>query len=167
MDRTRVHVQIAHPNLARTGDGALDTAYDVVIAKTEKFVTPRGVKGKATVFSRISPDQIKADKTGGLRAAALSAKARVENAIGKLRAPPDKKMRLLDLLTAMVKGNIAESSKDFFSADGANIVRPALHLSDNKLVRFANEPPAQIPASRPRTAAVPTEVILPELPPEE
>jgi len=167
MDRTRVHVQIAHPNLARTGDGPLDTAYDVVIAKTEKFVTPRGVKGKATVFSRVSPDRIKADKTGGLRAAALSAKASIENAVGKLRIPSEMKMRVLAPLTALVKGHIAESSKEFFSADSANMVLPTLHVSGNKLVRFADEPPAQIPASRPRTAPVPTEVILPELPPDE
>ncbi len=166
MDRTRVHVQIAHPNLAKTSEGTLDSAYDVVIAKTEKFVTPRGVKGKATVFSRVSPDRIKADKTGRLHAAAVSAKASIEHAIGKLRVPPEKKMRLLDLLTALVKGNIAESSREFFSADNSNIVRPVLHLSDNKLVRFADEPPGEIPASRPRTASAPNEVILPELPPE-
>ncbi len=166
MDRTRQHVQIAHPNLGRTGEGALDTAYDVVIAKTEKFITPRGVKGKATVFSRVSADRIKADQTGRLHAAATSAKATIKEAIGKLRAPPELKMRLSNLLTALVKGNISDSSKEFFSADGANMVRQVLHLSDNKLVRFADVPPAEIPAGRPRANSVPTEVILPELPPE-
>ena len=167
MDRTRVHLQIAHPNLAKASENNLDTAYDVVIAKTEKFVTPRGVRGKATVFSRVSPDRIKTDKTGRMHAAAVSAKATIENAIGKLRTPPEKKTRLLNLMAALVKGNISDSSREYFSADNANIARPVLHLSDNKLVRFADEPPAEIPASRPRTTSVPIEVILPELPPEE
>jgi hypothetical protein len=166
MDRTRVHVQIAHPNLAPTSDG-LEGAYDVVIAKSEKFVTPRGVKGTATIFSRVSPERIKDDKTGRLRAAATEAKAAIEHAIGKLKYPPEKKSRLLSLMSALVKSNISDSSKEFFAADGAHLIRPALHVSGSKLVRFADEPPTEMPASRQRSASLPSEVILPELPPEE
>ncbi len=166
MDRSRVHVQIAHPNLAKTSDETLDRAYDVVIAKTEKFVTPRGVKGKATVFSRVSPNRIKTDKTGQLQEAAANAKSLITDAISKLRLAPEKKKGLLGHMTAFIKGNIDETSKEFFSADSARLIRPALRLSDNKLVRFADEAPAEIKASRPRAASAPTEVVLPELPPE-
>ncbi len=166
MDRTRVHVQIAHPNLAPTSEG-LEGAYDVAIAKTEKFVTPSGVKGTATVFSRVNPERIKADKSGHLRAAAADAKAAIEHAIGKLKYPPEKKTRLLSLMSALVKSNISDSSKEFFSADGAHLMQPALRVSGNKLVRFADAPPEQIPARRQSGAPLPSEVILPELPPEE
>lgn len=157
---------IANRNLYQSGGDALDTAYDVVIAKAEKFVTPREVKGKTIVFSRISPDRIKADQTGSLHAAGTAAKSFIETAIGKLKSKPAQKKRLADSLAVQVKGNIRESSKAFFSADSMNIAKNLLHAPQAKLVRFVDNANTEIPAKSAPATPLPKEIVLPELPPE-
>ena len=149
--------KIVNSNLQRSNHDGLNTAYDVVIAKTEKFITPRGVKGKTTVFSRISPDQLRDDKNGGLRAAATKARCFLEEKIAALKCAQDKKDRLLSLLSAQVEGNISHSSTEFFSADKVNVSAKLFEIPEAKLVRFVDASNTDIPP-----APTPTKSITPK-----
>lgn len=167
MSKTFLTPTVVHPNLGATSTEGMKGAYDVVIAKTEKFITPDGKKGRARVFSRVSPEQILDDKSGKLQAYASKAKSKISDVILKLKAPVDKKNQLLDLMAVQVKGEIAKSSSEFFSADMFHNANPAFKIpAQEKQVRFVDAANVEIPRNKPAPTPLPAEVILPELPPE-
>ena len=86
---------VVHPNLGATSTEGMKGAYDVVIAKNEKFITPDGKKGRVRVFSRVNPERILDDKSGKLQAYADRAKSKISDAILKLKAPAEKKNKLI------------------------------------------------------------------------
>lgn len=158
---------VAHSNLGATSTEGMKGAYDVVIAKTEKFITPDGRKGRVRVFSRVSPERILDDKSGKLQAYASIAKSKISDAILKLKAPVEMKNKLLDLMAVQVKGEITKSSSEFFSADMFNTVNPVFKIPvQEKQVRFVDAANVEIPRNLPAPSHLPKEVILPELPPE-
>jgi hypothetical protein len=166
MSRPFLTPTVVHPNLGATSTEGMKGAYDVVIAKTEKFITPDGKKGRARVFSRVSPEQILDDKSGKLQAYASKAKSKISDAILKLKAPVDKKNKLLDLMAVQVKGEITKSSSEFFSADMFHNANPLFQIPVQRQVRFVDAANVEIPRNKPAPTPLPAEVILPELPPE-
>ncbi len=159
---------VAHPNLGHTSTEGMQGAYDVLVARKEEFVTPQGVKGRQRVFSRVSPEQIQADKSGDLKKGALKAKARIEGAFSKLKISANKKEALLEYMGVQIKGNITASSKEFLSADAFHSANRSgkFAAAQKKEVRFAASAPAEIPLPARRTPTLPKEIILPELPPD-
>jgi hypothetical protein len=155
-----------HPKVDKTSTEGMKGAYDVVIAKEEKFITTKGKTGRARVFSRVSPEKISDDKSGNLQAYAKSAKARISDAILKLKTTTEKKNRLLDLMSVQVKGNIAKSSSEFLGADSLSHANRVFRLPEQKQVRFMDTANVEIPHNKSAQAALPKVVILPELPPE-
>ena len=167
MSRTVLPSTVAHPNLGATSSEGIKSPYDVVIAKEEKFITPDGKKGKVRVFSRVSPERILDDKSGKLQAYATKAKSKSIDAILNLKVPVEKKNKLLDLMAVQVKGDIAKSSSEFFSADMFSSARQGFRIPvQTKQVRFVDAANVEIPRNKPAPNSVPKEVILPELPPE-
>jgi len=166
MNRISRTPTVVHPNLGKTSTEGMKGAYDVVIAKEEKFITPDGKTGRARVFSRVSPEKIRDDKSGDLQAYAKNAKAKISDAIHKLKTSTEKKNRLLDLMAVQVKGDIAKSSSEFFGADTFNLANQGFRLPEQKQVRFTDAANVEIPRNQPASRALPKEVILPELPPE-
>ena len=166
MSKTFLTPTVVHSNLGATSTEGMKGAYDVVIAKTEKFITPDGKKGRARVFSRVSPEQILDDKSGKLQAYASKAKSKISDAIFKLKAPVEKKNKLIDLMAVQVKGDIATSSSEFFSADMFHNANPLFQIPVQRQVRFVDAANVEIPRNKPAPTPLPTEVILPELPPE-
>ena len=166
MSKTFLTPTVVHSNLGATSTEGMKGAYDVVIAKTEKFITPDGKKGRARVFSRVSPEQILDDKSGKLQAYASKAKSKISDAIFKLKAPVEKKNKLIDLMAVQVKGEIAKSSSEFFSADMFHNANPLFQIPVQRQVRFVDAANVEIPRNKPAPTPLPTEVILPELPPE-
>jgi hypothetical protein len=167
VNRPISHSTVAHPNIGNANTDGLNGVYDVIVAKKETFITPDGLKGRARVFSRVTPEQIREDPSGELRSGAKKAKSFLTEAISKLKVPDQKKQRLRDMMTAQVKGNIQSSSKEFFGVDGFQILDKAtLHLSVQKQVRFVDANNSQIPTKQLAAPTLPKEVILPELPPE-
>jgi hypothetical protein len=159
---------VAHPNLANTSSEGLKGAYDLVVLNHEKFITTKNTLGSAKVFTRVSSDQVLKDKSDNLKHFALEAKSRIRDAILKLRVPPEKKERLLDLMAAQIKGNIKESSKEFIGADAFNTVNQSgFRIPVQKQVRFVIADAAEIPRNDRRSQLLPKEVILPEIPPDE
>ena len=166
MSKTFLTPTVVHSNLGATSTEGMKGAYDVVIAKTEKFITPDGKKGRVRVFSRVSPEQILDDKSGKLQAYASKAKSKISDAIFKLKAPVEKKNKLIDLMAVQVKGEIAKSSSEFFSADMFHNANPLFQIPVQRQVRFVDAANVEIPRNKPAPTPLPTEVILPELPPE-
>ena len=166
MSKTFLTPTVVHSNLGATSTEGMKGAYDVVIAKTEKFITPDGKKGRARVFSRVNPEQILDDKSGKLQAYASKAKSKISDAIFKLKAPVEKKNKLIDLMAVQVKGDIATSSSEFFSADMFHNANPLFQIPVQRQVRFVDAANVEIPRNKPAPTPLPTEVILPELPPE-
>ena len=166
MSKTFLTPTVVHSNLGATSTEGMKGAYDVVIAKNEKFITPDGKKGRARVFSRVSPEQILDDKSGKLQAYASKAKSKISDAIFKLKAPVEKKNKLIDLMAVQVKGDIAKSSSEFFSADMFHNANPLFQIPVQRQVRFVDAANVEIPRNKPAPTPLPTEVILPELPPE-
>ena len=166
MSKTFLTPTVVHSNLGATSTEGMKGAYDVVIAKTEKFITPDGKKGSARVFSRVNPEQILDDKSGKLQAYASKAKSKISDAIFKLKAPVEKKNKLIDLMAVQVKGEIAKSSSEFFSADMFHNANPLFQIPVQRQVRFVDAANVEIPRNKPAPTPLPTEVILPELPPE-
>ena len=166
MSKTFLTPTVVHSNLGATSTEGMKGAYDVVIAKTEKFITPDGKKGRVRVFSRVSPEQILDDKSGKLQAYASKAKSKISDAIFKLKAPVEKKNKLIDLMAVQVKGEIATSSSEFFSADMFHNANPLFQIPVQRQVRFVDAANVEIPRNKPAPTPLPTEVILPELPPE-
>jgi len=166
MSRPFLTPTVVHSNLGATSTEGMKGAYDVVIAKTEKFITPDGKKGRVRVFSRVSPEQILDDKSGKLQAYASKAKSKISDAIFKLKAPVEKKNKLIDLMAVQVKGEIAKSSSEFFSADMFHNANPLFQIPVQRQVRFVDAANVEIPRNKPAPTPLPTEVILPELPPE-
>ena len=166
MSRPFLTPTVVHSNLGATSTEGMKGAYDVVIAKTEKFITPDGKKGRVRVFSRVSPEQILDDKSGKLQAYASKAKSKISDAIFKLKAPVEKKNKLIDLMAVQVKGEIATSSSEFFSADMFHNANPLFQIPVQRQVRFVDAANVEIPRNKPAPTPLPTEVILPELPPE-
>ena len=166
MSKTFLTPTVVHSNLGATSTEGMKGAYDVVIAKTEKFITPDGKKGRARVFSRVSPEQMLDDKSGKLQAYANKAKSKISDAILKLKAPVEKKNKLIDLMAVQVKGDIATSSSEFFSADMFHNANPLFQIPVQRQVRFVDAANVEIPRNKPAPTPLPTEVILPELPPE-
>ena len=166
MSKTFLTPTVVHSNLGATSTEGMKGAYDVVIAKTEKFITPDGKKGRVRVFSRVSPEQILDDKSGKLQAYASKAKSKISDAIFKLKAPVEKKNKLIDLMAVQVKGDIATSSSEFFSADMFHNANPLFQIPVQRQVRFVDAANVEIPRNKPAPTPLPTEVILPELPPE-
>ncbi len=157
--------QIASPNLALTNEETLASAYDVLIAKKESFVTPGGRKGTTVVFSRVGPQSIKADKTGTLRTAAMDAKQRIEKAVGRTKMEERQKNFLLKMMAVKISGNTTHSSKEFLSADQTHAARKLLAMPEAKLVRFVDAETKTIP-DKPLPLA-PRTTELPELPPDD
>jgi hypothetical protein len=157
---------VVHPNLGATSTEGMKGAYDVVIAKNEKFITPDGKKGRVRVFSRVNPEQILDDKSGKLQAYANRAKSKISDAILKLKAPAEKKNKLIDLMAVQVKGDITKSSSEFFSADMFHNSNPLFQIPVQRQVRFVDAANVEIPRNKPAPNLLPTEVSLPELPPE-
>ena len=166
MSKTFLTPTVVHPNLGATSTEGMKGGYDVVIAKEEKFITPDGKKGRVRVFSRVSPEQILDDKSGKLQAYASKAKSKISDAIFKLKAPVEKKNKLIDLMAVQVKGEIAKSSSEFFSADMFHNANPLFQIPVQRQVRFVDAANVEIPRNKPAPTPLPTEVILPELPPE-
>ena len=166
MSKTFLGPTVVHSNLGATSTEGMKGAYDVVIAKNEKFITPDGKKGRVRVFSRVSPEQILDDKSGKLQAYASKAKSKISDAIFKLKAPVEKKNKLIDLMAVQVKGDIATSSSEFFSADMFHNANPLFQIPVQRQVRFVDAANVEIPRNKPAPTPLPTEVILPELPPE-
>ena len=166
MSKTFLTPTVVHPNLGATSTEGMKGAYDVVIAKNEKFITPDGKKGRVRVFSRVSPERILDDKSGKLQAYANKAKSKISDAIFKLKAPVEKKNKLIDLMAVQVKGDIATSSSEFFSADMFHNANPLFQIPVQRQVRFVDAANVEIPRNKPAPTPLPTEVILPELPPE-
>ncbi|MCX7215252.1 MAG: hypothetical protein NTZ96_02725 [Burkholderiales bacterium] len=166
MSKTFLGPTVVHPNLGATSTEGMKGAYDVVIAKNEKFITPDGKKGRVRVFSRVSPEQMLDDKSGKLQAYASKAKSKISDAILKLKAPVEKKNKLIDLMAVQVKGDIATSSSEFFSADMFHNANPLFQIPVQRQVRFVDAANVEIPRNKPAPTPLPTEVILPELPPE-
>ena len=166
MSKTFLTPTVVHSNLGATSTEGMKGAYDVVIAKNEKFITPDGKKGRVRVFSRVSPEQILDDKSGKLQAYASKAKSKISDAIFKLKAPVEKKNKLIDLMAVQVKGDIATSSSEFFSADMFHNANPLFQIPVQRQVRFVDAANVEIPRNKPAPTPLPTEVILPELPPE-
>ena len=166
MSKTFLTPTVVHPNLGATSTEGMKGGYDVVIAKEEKFITPDGKKGRVRVFSRVSPEQILDDKSGKLQAYASKAKSKISDAIFKLKAPVEKKNKLIDLMAVQVKGDIAKSSSEFFSADMFHNANPLFQIPVQRQVRFVDAANVEIPRNKPAPTPLPTEVILPELPPE-
>jgi hypothetical protein len=166
MSKTFLTPTVVHPNLGATSTEGMNGAYDVVIAKNEKFITPDGKKGRVRVFSRVSPERILEDKSGKLQAYANRAKSKISDAILKLKAPAEKKNKLIDLMAVQVKGDITKSSSEFFSADMFHTSNPLFQIPVQKQVRFVDAANVEIPRNKPAPSPLPKEVILPELPPE-
>jgi hypothetical protein len=166
MSRTFVTPTAVHPNLGATSTEGLKGAYDVVIAKEEKFITPDGKKGRVRVFSRVSPERIRDDKSGSLQSYATKAKAKISDAISRLQTRAELKEKILDLMPVQVKGDIQNSSSEFFSADGFHMVNQGFRIPVQKQVRFVDAANVEIPRNKPAPSPLPKEVILPELPPE-
>lgn len=168
MSKNSLSSIVAHPNLSAARTKGLKGAYDVVIVKDEKFVTPDGKKGRTRIFARVSPEQIKDDKSGVLKAGAKKARFMIGQAIARLKAPTEKKQRMLDLMGAQIKGDIKNSSKEFFSADAFHTVNQSgFRIPVQKQVRFIDATTTEIPMKDRPAQALPKEVILPELPPDE
>ncbi len=158
---------VAHPSLCNTSNESMKSGYDVLVAKSEQFVTTKGVKGRQRVFSRVSPEQIQADKSGELKKGAIKAKALTREAISKAKIPKAKKETILELMSAPIKGNITSSSGEFLSADQFSLMnKTGKFAALQKQARFADAAPAEIPRPANKTPTLPGEVILPELPPD-
>ena len=166
MSRTFVTPTAVHPNLGATSTGGVKGAYDVVIAKEEKFITPDGKKGRVRVFSRVSPERIRDDKSGSLQSYATKAKAKISDAISRLQTRAELKEKMLDLMAVQVKGDIQNSSSEFFSADGFHMANKGFRIPVQKQVRFVDAANVEIPRNKPAPSPLTKEVILPELPPE-
>lgn len=166
MSKTFLTPTVVHPNLGATSTEGMKGAYDVVIAKNEKFITPDGKTGRARVFSRVSPERILDDKSGKLQAYANKAKSKISDAILKLKAPAEKKNKLIELMAVQVKGEIANSSSEFFGADAFNLANRAFRIPEQKQVRFMDGANTEIPRNKLASTPLPKEVILPELPPD-
>jgi hypothetical protein len=158
---------LAHPNLGDTSSHGLAGAYDVVVATSQNVITPQGTKTRVRVYSRVRPEQIASDTSGRLAKGASKARKRIDQAIDKLKVKPELKRRLHNLMSAQIKGNITESSRQHTAADAFHqFNEQRLHLPE-KMVRFVDAPPAEIPRAKVQTPAMPTEVILPALPPDD
>jgi hypothetical protein len=158
---------LAHPNLQKTSSDGLVGNYDVVVATSQNVISTEGKKTRVRVYSRVSPAQIASDTSSGLAKGASKARAFIDGAIDKLKAKPELKRRLHDLMSAQIKGNITESSRQHAAADAFNHFNEhCLHLP-KKMVRFVDAPAAEIPRAGAQLPAMPTEVILPELPPDD
>lgn len=159
--------ELAHPNLGNTSSKGLVGAYDVVVATSQSVITPQGTKTRVRVYSRVSPEQIASDTSSKLAKGAAKARARIDGAIDKLKGKPELKRQLHDLMAAQVKGNITESSRQHAAPDAFHYFnKQRLHWPE-KMVRFVDAPAAEIPRPQVQAPAVPTEVILPELPPDD
>jgi hypothetical protein len=166
MSRTFLTPTVVHPNLAATSTEGMKGAYDVVIAKEEKFITPDGKKGRVRVFSRVSPERIRDDQSGSLQSYGTKAKAKISDAVSRLQTRTELKAKLLDLMAVKIKGDIQNSSSEFFSADGFHMANKGFRIPVQNQVRFVDTANIEIPRSKPAPNPLPKEVILPELPPE-
>ncbi len=166
MNRTSRMPTFVHPNLDNTSSKVVQGTYDVVIAKEEKFITPNGKIGRARVFSRVSPEKIRNDGSGNLQTYAKHAKARISDAILRSKMPAEKKSLVLDMMTVQVKGDHSKPLTAFFSANKFHDANEKFRLPEQKQVRFMDTANVEIPRNKPAQAALPKEVILPELPQE-
>jgi hypothetical protein len=145
MNRTFLTPTVVHPNLGATSNEGVKGAYDVVIAKEEKFITPDGKQGRVRVFSRVSPERIFDDKSGKLQACANKAR---------------------DKINDVIKGDLIKSSSKIYSADAFYSANKGFQIPVQKQVRFVDAANAEIPRNNAASGALPKEVILPELPPD-
>ena len=166
MNRTFLTPTVVHPNLGATSNEGVKGAYDVVIAKEEKFITPDGNKGRVRVFSRVSPERIRDDKSGNLQSYAIKAKAKISDVISSLQIRTSQKNKLLNLMPARIKSDMPTASAEFFSADSFHLANKGFRIPVQNQVRFVDAANAEIPRSKPASTPLPKEVILPELPPE-
>jgi hypothetical protein len=166
MSRTFLTPTVVHPNLVATSTEGTKGAYDVVIAKEEKFITPDGKKGRVRVFSRVSPERILEDKSGKLQAFANKARAKIDDVIMKLETRAGLKKKLRNMMGAPIKGDSMKSSSEIYSADAFYSANKVFQIPVQKQVRFVDAANADIPRNNPAPGALPKEVILPELPPD-
>ena len=166
MSKSFLTPTVVHPNLGATSTEGMKGGYDVVIAKEEKFITPDGNKGRVRVFSRVSPERIRDDKSGNLQSYAIKAKAKISDVISSLQIRTGQKNKLLNLMPAQVKSDMPTASAEFFSADSFHLANKGFRIPVQKQVRFVDAANAEIPRNNAASGALPKEVILPELPPD-
>jgi hypothetical protein len=166
MSKSFLTPTVVHPNLVATSTEGTKGAYDVVIAKEEKFITPDGKQGRVRVFSRVSPERIFDDKSGKLQACANKARDKINDVIMKLETRAGLKKKLRDMMGAQIKGDLIKSSSKIYSADAFYSANKGFQIPVQKQVRFVDAANAEIPRNNAASGALPKEVILPELPPD-
>ena len=146
-------------DLARAAD---DMIFDIVVAEKQKACSPSGKLETVIVFRRVPREALDMDRTGKTRKDAKRAISMIKDELASKGVPPKKVKKMLDMMyTLSSKDNLSRDKRALDSRTLDKLVT-ARHFATGK-TRFDDEI-AVIPQ---KLRPLPTQVDLPELPPDE